>query len=192
MRSTPTSAYRELLRRSEWQKKRLQILERDNWRCVWCHDANVNLQVDHKRYERGKMPWEIGDQYLQTLCERCHVRATNLRDRIRDLVADMNLYELPIIITTIEHFWGDAAMAKATALPAATARAGGRLWAPAVPTGEQTQARIERLEREKTALIGGVYSRSASRRVDEIDAVLGELWDGLGDAAQAAAAQACV
>ena len=53
-----------------WQKKRLQIFERDGWKCVACGDSEATLCVHHCAYE-GK-PWDVDDALLQTLCESCH------------------------------------------------------------------------------------------------------------------------
>jgi hypothetical protein len=47
-------------------------MERDGWICVACGDAESTLHVHHKTYN-GE-PWEVGDSFLQTLCERCHQR----------------------------------------------------------------------------------------------------------------------
>lgn len=56
----------------KWQKKRLQILERDGWKCLACGDAESLLHVHHCAYD-GK-PWEVDDALLQTLCESCHAK----------------------------------------------------------------------------------------------------------------------
>lgn len=64
--------YSDQLRDPRWQKKRLEILKRDDWACVLCKDDTINLQVDHKYYTKGKMAWEYPNEALQTLCERCH------------------------------------------------------------------------------------------------------------------------
>lgn len=53
-----------------WQKKRLQIFERDGWKCVACGDSQATLCVHHCAYS-GK-PWDVEDALLQTLCESCH------------------------------------------------------------------------------------------------------------------------
>ena len=73
--------YAEKLRDPKWQKKRLEIMERDGFACCHCGDKNSTLNVHHSFYERGKMPWEYGDYMLTTLCEACHgkVEAT-MRD----------------------------------------------------------------------------------------------------------------
>jgi 5-methylcytosine-specific restriction endonuclease McrA len=65
-------SYSELLRDPRWQKKRLEVFERDQWRCVKCSDASSNLQVDHLYYESNHLPWEYPMSAFQTLCESCH------------------------------------------------------------------------------------------------------------------------
>ncbi len=65
-------SYADLLRDPRWQKKRLQIMERDGWRCIACHSDKKTLNVHHSRYVQGRMPWEYPDEELHTLCEDCH------------------------------------------------------------------------------------------------------------------------
>ena len=64
--------YSEKLRDPRWQKKRLQILERDAWTCQECYDTEATLHVHHRYYTKGAEPWEYDDAALQTLCEDCH------------------------------------------------------------------------------------------------------------------------
>lgn len=64
--------YAEKLQDPRWQKKRLEILERDNWTCRDCGRSDVTLNVHHKAYLKGKSPWEYDGEYLQTLCKTCH------------------------------------------------------------------------------------------------------------------------
>lgn len=66
------STYQEKLRLPSWQKKRLQIMERDNWACLICADCGSCLQVHHKEYIYGREPWEYEDDNFMTLCEACH------------------------------------------------------------------------------------------------------------------------
>jgi hypothetical protein len=66
------STYNELLKHPKWQKKRLKILERDNWKCTHCLAPNNTLHVHHRYGYRGIKPWEYDDSELQTLCEFCH------------------------------------------------------------------------------------------------------------------------
>ena len=67
-----TLTYKDQLRDPLWQKKRLTILERDNFRCSLCGDDRTNLQIHHKKYINGLMPWEYPDETLATLCNCCH------------------------------------------------------------------------------------------------------------------------
>jgi hypothetical protein len=64
--------YLEKLRSPKWQKKRLEILERDNFTCTDCGDNESTLNVHHKIYFSGKEPWEYENELLITLCENCH------------------------------------------------------------------------------------------------------------------------
>lgn len=65
------SAYAEKLKDPRWQKKRLEILSRDNWSCYWCGDTESTLHVHHTVYV-GENPWDTWDECLLTLCEGCH------------------------------------------------------------------------------------------------------------------------
>ena len=66
------ASYIELLRDPRWQRKRLEILQRDGWACTGCHDTTKTLNVHHKIYRKGAKPWEYDDTDLITLCEDCH------------------------------------------------------------------------------------------------------------------------
>lgn len=54
-----------------WQKLRLQVMDRDEWKCVCCGDAQSTLHVHHKRY--CGFIWESPPEDLQTLCNGCHM-----------------------------------------------------------------------------------------------------------------------
>lgn len=41
------SAYSEKLKNPRWQKKRLEIFERDGWKCRACQDEKSTLHVHH-------------------------------------------------------------------------------------------------------------------------------------------------
>lgn len=64
--------YKEKLKDPRWQKKRLRILERDNFQCVHCGDKESTLHVHHRLYFNDKDPWEYLDHLLITICESCH------------------------------------------------------------------------------------------------------------------------
>lgn len=64
--------YAEKLKDPRWQKKRLEIMKRDEFTCVICKDKNSTLHVHHIIYEYGLNPWEYEDINYKTLCETCH------------------------------------------------------------------------------------------------------------------------
>ena len=66
------SEYSEKFKDPRWQKKRLEILERDNWTCQICGDIKSTLNVHHKIYFSNQSPWEYGNSLLATLCDNCH------------------------------------------------------------------------------------------------------------------------
>ena len=67
-----TQTYSEKLKNPLWQKKRLEILDRDNFTCTLCSDTETELHVHHKEYKSGKKPWEYENDKLQALCKHCH------------------------------------------------------------------------------------------------------------------------
>jgi len=66
------SDYSEKLKDPRWQKKRLEILQRDNFTCQYCGDTKATLAVHHKDYFPNIEPWDCPDDLLITLCEECH------------------------------------------------------------------------------------------------------------------------
>jgi hypothetical protein len=68
--------YAEQLKNPRWQKRRLEILERDKWTCQACKDTESTLTVHHKsyRFENGTFAdvWDYVGDDLITLCESCH------------------------------------------------------------------------------------------------------------------------
>lgn len=81
------SEYSEKLKDPRWQKMRLEILNRDNWHCQICMAGEFTLHVHHRRYLRGKLPWEYPQHMLVTLCEYCHAEETEvMADKIAELI----------------------------------------------------------------------------------------------------------
>lgn len=66
------SDYLEKLKDPRWQKKRLEIFQRDNWSCKSCGNKDKPLHIHHLFYFKDKEPWEVEDGFLLTLCEECH------------------------------------------------------------------------------------------------------------------------
>jgi hypothetical protein len=64
--------YSKKLKDPRWQKKRLEILNRDDFTCTRCCDSENPLSVHHLRYFPNVEPWDVPDKDLITLCESCH------------------------------------------------------------------------------------------------------------------------
>jgi hypothetical protein len=71
--------YKEALKSPEWVKKRDFIKKRDNYCCTIC-ECKKELHVHHTYYLRGKMPWEVPDSCLITLCKDCHKKEHESRN----------------------------------------------------------------------------------------------------------------
>lgn len=63
--------YSEKLKDPRWQKKRLEILQRDEFTCKWCGDSDSTLHVHHIAYYDGDV-WDTPNDLLITLCLNCH------------------------------------------------------------------------------------------------------------------------
>jgi len=57
-----------------YERLRLQVLRRDNWRCQSC-GAKANLEVHHQEFRSHS--GDDSEQNLITLCGRCHREAHN-------------------------------------------------------------------------------------------------------------------
>lgn len=69
-------AYQQALKHPLWQRKRLLILERDNWTCRKCKSQETELQVHHLNYRYGLAPHLYSDSELVCLCVDCHFKET--------------------------------------------------------------------------------------------------------------------
>lgn len=86
--NSPSSiTYQDKLKDPRWQRKRLQIIARDNATCQICFGEGLVLNVHHKKYIYGKEPWDYPSELLITLCEDCHeeehLRSASIKERER-------------------------------------------------------------------------------------------------------------
>ena len=89
--------YSEKLQDPRWQRKRLEILEREDFRCESCGAKDKALHVHHCWYERGQEPWGYPDKCYKVYCGECHERAEIARHRI-----SLCLFAMPL--ETLENF----------------------------------------------------------------------------------------
>jgi glutaredoxin len=75
------ATYSEKLKDPRWQKKRLEIFQRDDFKCVYCGDDKNTLHIHHLQYDRShKDPWDYENEKMITLCEYCHQLEFNNRN----------------------------------------------------------------------------------------------------------------
>ncbi len=99
--------YGELLKDPRWQRKRLEILSRDEFTCLSCGDKESTLHVHHKHYRRGARPWEYDSAYLVTLCENCHEAITVDSKAISELINDYGPRGADAARQLLETFFGE-------------------------------------------------------------------------------------
>lgn len=94
-----SNQYLEKLKDPRWQKKRLEIFERDGWECTNCGNKDETLHVHHTYYLSGREPWEYPDGSLKTRCEMCHKDGHAPHVSIPSL-----MHELTLVGIDSEHF----------------------------------------------------------------------------------------
>jgi hypothetical protein len=64
--------YSQLLLDPRWQRCRLEVFQRDGWRCRNCRTETRQLHAHHVAYLKGRAPWEYEQSWLVSLCGMCH------------------------------------------------------------------------------------------------------------------------
>lgn len=64
--------YAKQYQHPKWQKKRLEILEREDYTCQDCGDTEIQLHIHHGHYSKGHEVWDYDNETLWCLCEPCH------------------------------------------------------------------------------------------------------------------------
>ncbi len=95
--------YSQKLKDPRWQKKRLEIMQRDGFKCTCCGDSTSTLNVNHLRYSGD--PWEAEDKYLETLCECCHDWRTFFNDYIKGW-ATVDIQKISLAINRTSPWFG--------------------------------------------------------------------------------------
>lgn len=90
--------YWELLRDPRWQRRRLEIMENANFACQTCQAADKTLNVHHRLYRKGAMPWDYSDVELVCLCEDCHEIEHRWRGALDEVLAKLDAGSLEFIL----------------------------------------------------------------------------------------------
>jgi len=85
------SNYLELFKDPRWQKKRLEVLELNNWECENCGNKKKTLSIHHKHYKKGTMPWEYENFELICLCYVCHNEYHGILDYFKSVGLILNI-----------------------------------------------------------------------------------------------------
>ncbi len=82
--------YQEQIKDPRWQKRRLEILQLDNFTCQICGSYNKTLHIHHTIYLPQNNIWEYEDCQLITLCEDCHKNEhENLSELVKNIINDI-------------------------------------------------------------------------------------------------------
>lgn len=65
-------SYKEQLTHPNWQRKRLEIFQRDNFACTICGNTEHQLQVHHLYYLPEMLIWQYDNECYKTVCPKCH------------------------------------------------------------------------------------------------------------------------
>ena len=79
--------FKEQIKHPKWQKKRLDILERDEYICQNCHVDDETLHVHHFTYKSNTNLWDYDNNNLITFCERCHKDWHTVNEKIKILLS---------------------------------------------------------------------------------------------------------
>jgi hypothetical protein len=96
--------YWEMLKDPRWQQMRLRVMEREQFMCQECGDGTTTLNVHHTYYERGKDPWDYPAESLHCLCEPCHAQASEERQKLLFVLAELSVSQQCMVRGFVEGF----------------------------------------------------------------------------------------
>lgn len=81
--------YNEKLLDPRWQRKKAEILERDDYTCKSCGSKHITLHAHHIFYIENTDPWDYKDDALITLCEVCHNTQHLIGNTLQEYLLDL-------------------------------------------------------------------------------------------------------
>jgi len=97
-------SYSEQLKDPRWQRKRLEILQRDGFACRNCGNKQKELHVHHVVYVKDQALWDY-DQTLMTLCSDCHLERQDAQYEILTCTMMLSNAQLFSLASFIGSFW---------------------------------------------------------------------------------------
>lgn len=100
--------YSERLQDPRWQRRRLEIFQRDDFTCQVCGCKDKQLEVHHLWYDpEANEIWNYRDSALITLCHSCHQREheceANVEMSLRYLRRQFLNLEIEEMLTSITY-----------------------------------------------------------------------------------------
>lgn len=92
------SSYFEQLKHPKWQKKRLEILQLNEFTCEECGADDQTLHIHHSYYEKGRAPWDYPESSLHCLCAACHQRIQNSQSLLQRQIGRLDLSDTEVMI----------------------------------------------------------------------------------------------
>jgi 5-methylcytosine-specific restriction endonuclease McrA len=89
--------YYEKLKDPRWQKKRLEVMERDEFTCQLCTKTDVTLNVHHKSYIYGNDPWDYELDNFVTYCEKCHSLEEQSKTTLKEMILELQKSGIPLL-----------------------------------------------------------------------------------------------
>lgn len=85
--------YLDQIKSPKWQKRRLDILNRDDFTCQMCGSKDKTLHVHHTIYIPKRKIWEYSDKQLITLCEDCYNKEHfEYAEFVNQIITNMRYY----------------------------------------------------------------------------------------------------
>jgi hypothetical protein len=98
------SAYSLKLKDPRWQKLRLEVLQRCEWKCQLCLNTKDTLFVHHNYYSSGRDPWDYPPEDLHAYCEDCHLAADAQRIEWQEVAGPFTFEEREGLIHVVNCF----------------------------------------------------------------------------------------
>lgn len=94
--------FQEQIKHPLWQKKRLEVLEHNEFACQECYCDELTLHVHHPIYKKNAKLWEYDVSELKCLCEICHQETHEIDAKIKMILVKTPLDFKPEIYKFIE------------------------------------------------------------------------------------------
>ena len=89
-------SYKEQLQHPNWQRKRLQVFERDNFSCKICGNTENQLSVHHLCYFPKMHIWDYDNELMITVCPEHHKQLQFDLPKLAGLIAYKLLISLDV------------------------------------------------------------------------------------------------